>query len=275
MPRRKQLVQKQRRQKVYRAGELSGEATHLEKKGFFRVFGNYKVFAIGGAILIGGGVILSAVTAGGTNRTSTGRIPSSEIIRRTPEAGETATTDPELGYKQYAAPPALVDAATGTPFLDPTKRYTATIKTAKGDVKVELMADEAEQTVANFVFLAGEKFYDGVTFHYVVPDFVAQTGDPSGTGSGGPGYDLPVEATDLPVQAGSLVMAKPEAAGTQNNGSQFFFVLSDDYNTNLSGKYTVFGKVTSGLELLQALTARNVGDDATGDEIESITIQSS
>ena len=150
----------------------------------------------------------------------------------------------------------------------------ATIKTAKGDIKVELLASEAPQTVSNFVFLARDGYYDGVTFHRVIKDFVAQAGDPTGTGIGGPGYTLPVERTDEPFAAGILAMAKPEEAGAPNNGSQFFFTLAEE--PTFAGKFTVFGRVIEGMDVLQSLTERNPqlnADLEPGDRIESIEIE--
>jgi cyclophilin family peptidyl-prolyl cis-trans isomerase len=139
-------------------------------------------------------------------------------------------------------------------------------------VKLQLLPQEAPETVNNFVFLARDGFYDGVTFHRVVKDFVAQAGDPTGTGVGGPGYDLPVESTDEAFTEGVLAMAKPQEAGSPNNGSQFFILLTDE--PTFEGKFTVFGRVTSGMDVLDNLTEHDpqlqAADD--GDRIESITI---
>jgi cyclophilin family peptidyl-prolyl cis-trans isomerase len=130
--------------------------------------------------------------------------------------------------------------------------------------------------VNNFVFLAKEHYYDGTTFHRVIQDFIAQAGDPTGTGSGGPGYDLSPEATTEEFVEGVVAMAKPNEAGAENNGSQFFITLSAQ--PTFDGKYTVFGKVTQGLDVLRTLTTRDAQtqkDPEPGTKIDSITITES
>jgi cyclophilin family peptidyl-prolyl cis-trans isomerase len=127
---------------------------------------------------------------------------------------------------------------------------TATIHTNKGAVEVELFPDDAPKTVANFVKLAKDGFYDGVIFHRVIPDFMIQGGDPSGTGSGGPGYQFEDEANDRKVVRGALAMAN---AGPNTNGSQFFIVTTDAAPW-LDGKHTVFGRVTSGMEVVDEIS---------------------
>jgi cyclophilin family peptidyl-prolyl cis-trans isomerase/predicted DsbA family dithiol-disulfide isomerase len=138
--------------------------------------------------------------------------------------------------------------------IDQSKRYLATLSTAYGDIVVELFADRAPITVNNFVFLAREGFYDGVTFHKVLPGFLAQTGDPSGTGFGGPGYTFVDEITNgLNFdRAGVLAMAN---SGPDTNGSQFFITLAPA--PQLNGGYTIFGQVINGIEVLLQLAPRN------------------
>ena len=147
---------------------------------------------------------------------------------------------------QYKAPPAMA--------IDPEKRYTATIATDLGDIVVELFADKAPLTVNNFVFLAREGYYDGVTFHRVIKGFMAQGGDPTGTGSGGPGYRFadefhPALKHDGP---GTLSMAN---AGPGTNGSQFFITYRD--TPHLDGKHTVFGRVVEGMAVVEAIPERD------------------
>jgi len=267
MPRKKQVVQTQKRQKVYNPTAMSGEVSHLKKRGFFRLFSNYKLFAIIGAIAVVGGLAFSAILGSrNSNSGNSTSVRGEDIVKATPEASETATTGAQTTIKQYPAPPALV--------IDATKTYVATIKTAKGEIKVELLASEAPETVNNFVFLARDGYYDGVTFHRVIKDFVAQAGDPTGTGIGGPGYTLPVEPTDQAFEAGILAMAKPPEAGAPNNGSQFFFTLAAE--PTFEGKFTAFGKVIEGMDVLQSLTERDPQQNADldpGDRIESIEIE--
>ncbi len=141
--------------------------------------------------------------------------------------------------------------------IDPSKNYVAHIDTNKGTIKVQLFADRAPKTVNNFVFLANEKFYDGVTFHRVIDNFMIQGGDPTGTGSGGPGYNWDDEksALEIPHEKGSLSMAN---AGRNTNGSQFFIThIVTDW---LDGKHAVFGKVVdaSDQEVVDSIEQRDV-----------------
>jgi cyclophilin family peptidyl-prolyl cis-trans isomerase len=269
MPRKKQVVQKRKRQKAYNQGAHSGDAAQLKRTGVFKLFGNYQLFAIIGAVAIVGGLVLTALlTSTGSGGGSSTGVRGSGETRETPEANETRETGAVSNIKQYTAPPPLT--------IDTTKTYTATIQTEKGDIKVELLAAEAPQTVNNFVFLARDGFYDGVTFHRVISGFAAQAGDPTGTGEGGPGYDLPFEATTEPFTAGVLAMANRRVAGGENDGSQFFFTLEDE--PTLSGTHTAFGRVVEGMDVLQALTPRDATqseDPEPGDRIETITIEES
>lgn len=159
--------------------------------------------------------------------------------------------------------------------IDQGKNYTATIKTEKGDIKIQLYPKQAPLTVNSFVFLAREGFYDGVTFHRVMHDFVAQTGDPSGTGMSGAGYEFRDEVSpELTYdEPGMVGMAN---AGPNTNGSQFFITYEANDNVkNLTGTYTIFGKVLEGMDVLKALTERNPQTDPNapaGDKIISISI---
>lgn len=169
--------------------------------------------------------------------------------------------------KRYPAAPAMQ--------IDPNKTYIATIKMAKGgEIKVQLDPKAAPQTVNNFVFLARDGFYDGVTFHRVIPGFVAQGGDPTGTGSGGPGYSIPDEAKGNPLkhEEGVIAMAN---AGPNTAGSQFYITLAPQPSLD-NGAYTVFGKVISGMDVVKGITARDPSRGANlppGDKIETITIE--
>ncbi|NLI44720.1 MAG: peptidylprolyl isomerase [Chloroflexi bacterium] len=157
--------------------------------------------------------------------------------------------------------------------IDQSKSYTATIKTEKGDIVIQLFDDEAPITVNSFVYLAEKGFFDGVTFHRVLHDFVAQAGDPSGTGISGSGYEFRDEIVSTLTydEAGMVGMAN---AGANTNGSQFFITYVPA--TQLTGKYTIFGKVIEGMDVLQKLTERdpqNNPDAPAGDKILSITIE--
>ena len=154
--------------------------------------------------------------------------------------------------------------------LDTTKTYSARFRTEKGDFTVELYADRAPLTVENFVNLARSGFYDGTTFHRVINGFMAQGGDPTGTGTGGPGYQFGDEfhPTLRHNAAGILSMAN---AGAGTNGSQFFITFGP--TPHLDNKHSVFGRVTEGMEVVRSLRERDPQRDrAPGDRIESIEI---
>jgi cyclophilin family peptidyl-prolyl cis-trans isomerase len=127
---------------------------------------------------------------------------------------------------------------------------TATLHTNRGAIQLELHDEAAPKTVANFVKLAGDGFYDGVIFHRVIPDFMIQGGDPTGTGSGGPGYQFEDEFNEHKVVRGALAMAN---AGPNTNGSQFFIVTTEAAPW-LDGKHTVFGRVTDGMDVVDAIS---------------------
>ncbi|MGH3052172.1 MAG: peptidylprolyl isomerase [Gaiellaceae bacterium] len=133
----------------------------------------------------------------------------------------------------------------------------ATLHTNHGPIELELHDEDAPKTVANFVKLAGEGFYDGVVFHRVIPDFMIQGGDPTGTGTGGPGYTFEDEINPHPVARGALAMAN---AGPNTNGSQFFIVTAEACPW-LDGKHTVFGRVSGGMEAVEAISGVDVGPD--------------
>jgi peptidyl-prolyl cis-trans isomerase B (cyclophilin B) len=126
----------------------------------------------------------------------------------------------------------------------------ATLHTNHGSIEVELYAEDAPTTVGNFLKLAADGFYDGVVFHRVIPDFMIQGGDPTGTGTGGPGYQFEDEINDHRVERGALAMAN---AGPNTNGSQFFIVTTEAAPW-LDGKHTVFGRVTGGMDVVDAIS---------------------
>jgi cyclophilin family peptidyl-prolyl cis-trans isomerase len=166
-------------------------------------------------------------------------------------------------YKQYAQPPLVT--------IDASSAYTATIKTSKGDMTVELFASQAPKTVNNFVFLAREGFYDGLTFHRVIKGFMIQGGDPKGDGTGGPGYKFQDEPVTRRYTRGIVAMAN---AGPNTNGSQFF-ILHADYG--LPPNYTIFGQVSTGMDTVDQLAGAPVQASAQGERslsVEPLVIQS-
>ncbi|MEJ5309642.1 MAG: peptidylprolyl isomerase [Anaerolineae bacterium] len=186
----------------------------------------------------------------------------------------TATTAPAAANPNMPADPALRNgmySAVPPLTIDPTKKYIATIETEKGNIVVELYADKALLTVNNFVFLAREGFYDNTTFHRVIEGFMAQAGDPTGTGTGGPGYKFADEFDpNLKFDgAGVLAMAN---AGANTNGSQFFITFAS--TPWLDGKHTIFGKVIEGLDVLFSISPRDPQTATTpGDLIKTIRIE--
>jgi cyclophilin family peptidyl-prolyl cis-trans isomerase len=143
----------------------------------------------------------------------------------------------------------------------------ATLQTNHGAIELELFPEDAPKTVENFTTLARDGFYDGVIFHRVIPDFMIQGGDPTGTGSGGPGYTFEDEPNQHRVERGALAMAN---AGPNTNGSQFFIVTADACPW-LDGKHTVFGRVTNGMDVVDAISA--VETDASDRPLEELMIQ--
>ena len=143
---------------------------------------------------------------------------------------------------QWDAPPELS--------IDVARNYSVSIETNRGDIQLELFPQHAPLTVNNFVFLAGQGFYDGVSFHRVIANFMIQGGDPTGTGSGGPGYRFADECEDNPLKHERCVISMANA-GPNTNGSQFF--ITHLATPHLDGKHTVFGKVTSGEENVDAI----------------------
>lgn len=164
---------------------------------------------------------------------------------------------PQPGQAQQPAPTASKNNKykSAPPMtIDPSKQYFATLHTSKGDIKIELYAKDAPKTVNNFVFLAKDKFYDGIRFHRVIKSFMIQTGDPLSTGTGGPGYTFDDELPPKhPYEPGVVAMAN---AGPNTNGSQFFIGSGDDVrNLAKQPNYTVFGKVIGGMDVVQSIAS--------------------
>lgn len=159
-----------------------------------------------------------------------------------------------MAAQQWSKPPAME--------IDPSKQYQATIETNRGNIVLELDPKNAPKTVNNFVFLARQGFYDGLKFHRVIPNFMIQGGDPTGVGSGGPGYRFEDETRGNPLkhETGVISMAN---AGPNTNGSQFFITHSPQ--PHLNGKHTVFGKVVQGQDVVNAIRQ--------GDTMNRVTIE--
>ena len=183
---------------------------------------------------------------------------------KTPEQAGLDSSDPQqTGTKQFESAPPMV--------IDIRKEYFATVKMENGgEFVIQLYPEQAPVTVNSFVFLANQGYFDGVSFHRVLDGFMAQTGDPTGTGRGGPGYIFENEDSDLLFdKEGVVAMAN---AGRDTNGSQFFITFAPA--EFLNGGYTIFGQVIDGMDVVHGITRRDPMENPsfTGDVIESITI---
>jgi cyclophilin family peptidyl-prolyl cis-trans isomerase len=225
-----------------------------------------------------GTALLAAACGGGSKKTATpvasktapsaaataGATKASSTAAATAPAGSTPAATPAQagGKKTYKSPPPMT--------IDPNKKYFATIKMDIGDIRLELYPKEAPQTVNSFVFLSREGFYDGVTFHRVIPGFMAQAGDPTGTGRGGSGYNIPDEFNSHKLLDGTLAMAN---TGEPNSGGSQWFI---DYTPQprLDGGYTVFGQLVSGRDVLDKIKPRDPATATTpGTVISTIVIE--
>ncbi|MGI8689687.1 MAG: peptidylprolyl isomerase [Thermomicrobiales bacterium] len=219
----------------------------------------------------------SAVPAGAasTAQAIASAIPggAAAAASQVPASAAANTADVASRNGKYKSPPPMT--------IDKAKKYTATIATNKGTMKADLFVDTAPITVNNFVFLANDHFYDGVIFHRIVAGFVIQGGDPTGTGTGGPGYKFPDEPipANRNYEKGTLAMAN---SGPNTNGSQFFICVDNlTAKGALPKQYNIFGKVTEGLDVIDKILAvpRTAGSDGAQSKptekvfMESVTIQ--
>jgi peptidylprolyl isomerase len=174
-----------------------------------------------------------------------------------------AQAQPAGAKKTYSAPPPMT--------IDPTKSYTATITTPRGDIVIKLRPDIAPQTVNNFVFLAREGFYNGLTWHRVIQGFMAQGGDPQGTGMGGPGYTIPAEFTNKILFDRPGIVAMARSSDPNSAGSQFFITTAPA--PHLNEQYTIFGEVIKGQDIVDGIPLRDPDTATTpGEPIVKITI---
>ncbi len=180
-------------------------------------------------------------------------------------SADTAATAPQEGAKSWSSPPAQT--------IDVNATYTAMLATSEGDIEIALDPKAAPKTVNNFVFLSKQGFYDGVTFHRVIPDFVIQGGDPQGTGQGGPGYQFEDELPKAGAyKVGSVAMAN---AGPNTNGSQFFIIVGQQ-GASLPPAYSLFGKVTKGQDVAEKISTMAAPGTEAPDPpvtIEKVTVE--
>jgi cyclophilin family peptidyl-prolyl cis-trans isomerase len=243
--------QESTRKRSFRTSSTAPQEVY--RPGFpMNIFGNVKLFAIVGGVV----AILLVVTVFLTNDLT----QSADDVDLGDTPTPTATIDPSATpvpsaspspteeALQWTEPEQVIDAAANT--------YTATLKTSKGDIVIALDAVRAPNTVNSFVFLAQNDYFDGITFHRIVTDFIAQSGDPTATGSGGPGYTVADEPNQVSNTRGTISMAKQR--GATSFGSQFFINLDNnvalDY-TNPADKFYPFGIVTEGFDVLDEISA--------------------
>jgi cyclophilin family peptidyl-prolyl cis-trans isomerase len=245
------------------AVDLPGPLKFLGNPRLFMIFA-----ALAGAAMIVG---LAAGALGGGTTSPEGPQQANEAadvpIDRTTQTPST-DTDAQPAIQRFTEPPAMT--------IDVSKTYTATLQTPKGPITLELYPSEAPEAVNAFVFLAGQGYYNGTPFMQLVKDpaggkFYAQAGDPTRTGLGTPGFSIKKEQTDLPFARGYVGMG---GSASNSNGGQFF-ISYGDYPA-LTGKYTIFGKVVAGLDVLDTLTLLDLTSGpttASGDTIQSVTIE--
>jgi cyclophilin family peptidyl-prolyl cis-trans isomerase len=207
-------------------------------------------------------VALAGILAGCSGGDDDDAAATTEAVAASTDENGCRTTPPAA-----AADPATYDGAPPLT-IDTSSSYTAVLETSCGTIEIALDPALAPQTVNNFVFLANEGFYDGLTFHRVVPGFVIQGGDPAGDGSGGPGYEFPDELPTDGYPPGSVAMAN---AGPDTNGSQFFIVTGDA--SALPNAYSRFGEVTEGLDVARRIESLAPADLDPGDPAAQIPTQ--
>lgn len=192
---------------------------------------------------------------------------ASQTETQTQTQSKAAEPKKSSGRKEYSAPPPMT--------IDPDKKYTATFNLAKGDsFVVELYAKEAPTTVNNFVFLVRDGYYDDVTFHRVIPGFMAQGGDPTGTGTGGPGYTIADEFSPLRRHDSAGILSMANTGRPNSGGGQWFITFVP--TPHLDDAHTVFGKVVEGMDVVNDITVRDPSTATSpGDVISSITIDES
>jgi cyclophilin family peptidyl-prolyl cis-trans isomerase len=215
-------------------------------------------------------LVLTSFACSSLNKVTETAAPEQPVIENTTApAADLPTTGSACDIFADISPTAQYDAPPQR--IDPTKQYFATVKMAKGgEFVIQLHADKSPVTVNSFVFLVCKGYFNGVTFHRVLQGFMAQGGDPSGTGMGGPGYQFQNEDSDLTFdKAGVVAMAN---AGRDTNGSQFFITFGPQ--EFLNGGYTIFGQVVEGMDVVNGITLRDpqMNPDYEGDAMESVTI---
>lgn len=264
--RQQEKLQRRRQRRMQRQAPASASTVQGPNYEFPGIMGwmqrNMRVLFLGGIVVLflslGAGTFFKA---NGTTRRSTPTPMPSETPTATGSATSTASASATPQRTYSAAPPMTID---------PNKQYEAVITLEKGgEIRLELLAKDAPKTVNNFVFLAKNRFFDGLTFHRVLDGFVAQGGDPLGSGFGSPGYFLEVEKNTVPLTTGVVAMAKSNAGVS---GSQFFITLAPQ--PSLQPDFTAFSRVSAGMDIVNQITKRDPSksNQPKADVIKSITI---
>lgn len=267
---------KRARQKAARRQKRQAQARRVKRRKLLR---NSGIVALLAVVVIG--LVLLTLhpwsqpsSGAGSSSSKTTGVAAEQAAANTAatRAGCPASTSARVNTLSFSSPPAMT--------IDTSKTYTATVKTTVGSFTITLLAKTAPTTVNSFVFLANKGFFHCVIFHRVIPKFMDQTGDPTGTGTGGPGYHIANENVPKAYATGDVAMAN--SGGTDTNGSQFFVVVpggAQTLDSDLSGGngYSLFGKVTSGMSVVEKINAEgsNTGKPAVVQRILSVTIHSS
>jgi len=259
------LRQEPARRRTYQAG--AGAPGEKYKATFpMNLLANVKVFYIGGAAIMIGGVIFAALAAASNPQPALPDPTPTSTVTATPDGEQTPATSPTADPRTFEQAEQVIDAE--------KNEYTALIKTSMGDIELRLFAQVAPRTVNNFVFLAQKGYFDGITFHRVIDGFIIQSGDPTGTGSGGPGYTTEEDPNELKNERGMVSMAK--AGATTVFGSQFFINLKDNPALDSDGpsqkRFYPFAEVAAGMDVADAIS--KVERDARDRPLEPVTIQS-
>jgi cyclophilin family peptidyl-prolyl cis-trans isomerase len=261
------LGQESQRKRGYTGGTNPQGAVF--KPGFpMNLFGNLKLFSIIGIAIAVIMVVSAVIASTQSNSNPTSNNNPTPTITPTPDPNATPTPGASATATALSFPSA-------TQIVDSTHDYRAIVKTSMGDITINLDADVAPNTVNSFIFLAQNHFFDGITFHRVVANFVIQSGDPTGTGTGGPGYTTQDEPNTVPNKRGTVSMAKTQ--GADDFGSQWFINMKDnpslDFNNSGGDKFYPFGTVDpASMSVVDAIG--KVPTDATGKPTTPVTINS-
>jgi cyclophilin family peptidyl-prolyl cis-trans isomerase len=262
--------EKRARQRAGREARLAEQARHAKRRKTTR---NVIIVVVAAAVIIGIVALVSGNNKKSPTSASTSTSPQATANAVAVKAGCPASTKAVVNTQKYSAAPAMT--------IDPSKTYTATVVTTAGTFTMDLNAKTAPTTVNNFVFLANKGYYHCIIFHRVIPNFMDQTGDPTGTGQGGPGYTIPDEnppkaanaADQYPI--GSVAMAN---TGQPNSGGSQFFIITGAEGESLPNTYALFGTVTSGMNVVTKINSQGstsgVPPDVT-QRILSVTIHES